>query len=387
GAKTTSHFYQFAADGFDHYYALSVDGRVVTVNDYYAPTLNAWRTFGLAMKNHVLTAYIEGRVELTYNESDQNTDLTLIHLSAAWQTTNSYDYVTANQLLPTTPDFLIYPTPYTQTLSYGATATFTISLYSVNNFNNTITLVVEGSNSTNTPSTYFTPPSITLSKNGTSTSTLAVPTTSLVSTQVFLTINGTSGSLSHQVTVSLTVIAPPTGQDFAITASPNNITIVIPNSGPAPTANYTITVTSLNGFNGPVRLQAGFKWHPGLTLSLNPTTVHLSPNGSATANLTVSAPGISANTSVNVAGFSIVGSHYVTVRIAYDPATFRIVGSPSARFVKTGLSASVALTIYSNSFYGSISLNAQTSPIYPGGPSVSITPGNIYLTGSGSITA
>src|SRR5712691_7644146 len=387
GAKTTSHFYQFEADGFYNTYELYVDGHIVSTNDYYTPTLNAWRTFGLAMKNHTLTAYIQGKVELTWLESDSDTDLTMIHLAGTWQTTDSYDYVTANQLLPTTPDFLVYPSPLSQTLSYGATATFTIAFYSINNFNNTILLSVEGSNTTSTPATYFTPPSITLSKNGTSTSALTVPTTSLVTSQVSLTVTAASGSLSHQVTVSLSVTSFPPGQDFAITASPNNLTVVLPNIGPAPTANYTITVTSLNGFNGTVKLQASFNWNPGFSLSLNSTTIHLSPNRHATAILTVSDPGISANTSVNIAGFSIIGSHYVTVRVEFDPATFRIVGSPSARFVKTGTSASVALTIYSNSFYGRIDLNLQVSPIYLGGPSVSITPGSVYLTGNGSVTA
>ena len=151
GAKTTSHFYQFEADGFYNHYELYVDGRIVSINDYYTPTLNAWRTFGLAMKNHTLTAYIQGKVELTWLESDSDTDLTMIHLAGTWQTTDSYDYVTANQLLPTTPDFLVYPSPLSQTLSYGATATFTIAFYSINNFNNTILLSVEGSNTTSTP--------------------------------------------------------------------------------------------------------------------------------------------------------------------------------------------------------------------------------------------
>jgi hypothetical protein len=387
GVKTASHFYVFHADGLNSEYYLNRDGAFVNSTSGYTPTQYAWRTFGLEMKNHTLSMFIDGKVVLSYVEPDQNTDLTMIDMISGWDATNSFDYVTATQLLPTGPDFLLYANPASQTLSYGATATVTITLYSINNFNRTVALAVEGANTTSSPVGFFTPPSISLSKNGTSTSTLTVPTTSLVTPQVSLIVTAAGGSLSHQVTVSLSVTGFPPGQDFAITASPNNRTVVLPNIGLSATANYTITVTSLNGFNGTVMLQAGFKGNPGFSLSLTPTTVHLSPNGHGTVILIVADPGISANTSVNITGISIVGSHYVTVRVEFDPATFRIVGSPSARFVKTGLTASVALTVYSNSFYGSISLNTQITPIYPGGPLVSITPGSVYLTGSGSVSA
>jgi hypothetical protein len=387
GVKTASHFYVFHADGFDYDYHLNRDGFFVNSTSGYAPTQNAWRTFGLAMKNHTLSMFIDGKVVLSYVEPDQNTDLTMVDMLSGWEATNRFDYVTATQLLPTGPDFLLYANPASQTLSYGTTATVIITLYSINNFNKTVALAVVGSNTTSSPVGFFTPPSISLSKNGTSTSTLTVPTTSLVNPQVSLIVTASSGFLSHQVTVSLSVTGFPPGQDIAITASPNNRTVVLPNLGLSATANYTITVTSLNGFNGTVMLQAGFNGNPGFSLSLTPTTVHLSPNGTATAILIVGDPGISANTSVNITGISIVGSHYVTVRVEFDPATFRIVGSPSARFVKTGLTASVALTVYSNSFFGSIILNTQISPIYLGGPLVSITPGSVYLTGSGSVAA
>ena len=75
----------------------------------------------------------------------------------------------------------------------------------------------------------------------TTTSALLVSTTASVGTGTFpLTITGTSGTLSHQTTVSLTVNPAPS--DFTIAASPSPLNVNRSSSG-----RYMVTVGNVSG--------------------------------------------------------------------------------------------------------------------------------------------
>ena len=92
-----------------------------------------------------------------------------------------------------------------------------------------------------------------------------------------LTITGTSGSLSHQTTVTLVVTA---AADFSLTAAPSTQSVAVGGS-----TTYTATVTAQNGFTG----STGFAVSglpTGATASFNPTTV--TGTGSSTMTVTTS---------------------------------------------------------------------------------------------------
>ncbi len=98
------------------------------------------------------------------------------------------------------PDFTISATPPSQTITRGSRATYTASLTAVNGFSGTVSLSLTGCPSNTTCS--FNPSSLRPPGN----SALTVSTTSRTQDGTYtLTITGTSGSLRHATTVSLTV--------------------------------------------------------------------------------------------------------------------------------------------------------------------------------------
>ncbi len=97
-----------------------------------------------------------------------------------------------------TGDFAISASPAARSIPAGKTTTYTVTVTPSGGFSDTVGLAVDGLPSGASPS--FTPPSIDTS--GTSTLTIATPKTKGT---YYLTITGTSGSLTHDTTVKLTL--------------------------------------------------------------------------------------------------------------------------------------------------------------------------------------
>src|SRR5205807_16234 len=128
------------------------------------------------------------------------------------------------------------------------------------------------------------------SVTGSGSSTLSCTFTSTGAKHVSVT--GTSGSLSHSVTVTFNV------QDFTITASPTSVTV---NAGAAGTS--AITVTGLSGFAGIVAVTTN-----STSCTISPTSV--TGSGSATLSCTFA---VVSTVHVGVTGTSGSLSHSATV--------------------------------------------------------------------------
>ena len=129
--------------------------------------------------------------------------------------------------------------------------------------------------------------------------------------------------LNHVVTIPITVLPLPT-YDFTITATPANLTFPAGDS----LRNSTITVSSINGFNGTI----AFQWIGGLGSILNPLNFTLHPGGVEAAQLifyppTTSCVGIY-SVPVIASGGSIQHSVVVMVRLT-DPTVSTIYFWPS----------------------------------------------------------
>src|SRR2546427_682708 len=99
------------------------------------------------------------------------------------------------------PDFSISSSPSSLSFQAGSSGTSTISLASLNSFAGTVSLTSSVSPSGLTAS--ITPGSVALSSGGSGSSTLTASSTTAGSYTI--TVNGTSGSLSHSTTVVVTV--------------------------------------------------------------------------------------------------------------------------------------------------------------------------------------
>src|SRR5579859_3347458 len=116
--------------------------------------------------------------------------------------TSTFDNVT---LSTPAPDFSIAASPSSQTVTAGGSTSYTASLSPINGFTGTVSLSVSGL--PNGVTGTFNPTSV----SGSGSSTLSVSTSTAASTGTFtLTITGTSGTLTHSTTASLT-INPTTG--------------------------------------------------------------------------------------------------------------------------------------------------------------------------------
>jgi hypothetical protein len=164
-------------------------------------------------------------------------------------------------------DFTLSVGPGIVSVTPGNTATYTVSAASLNGFSGNVSLGVSGLPGNATAS--FNPTSIA---PGGPPSTLTVTTTS--STPLgnpTLTITGTSGTLTHSVTVILSV------SNFTLSVSPGSASV-----SPGGKTTYTVSETAPNGFTGTVNLSVS-GLPAGATASLNPTSI----TGSGTSMLTV----------------------------------------------------------------------------------------------------
>ena len=174
----------------------------------------------------------------------------------------------------TVQDFSLSATPSSQSVSPGGSTSYTATVTPTAGFGGTVTFGVSGLPAGATAS--FNPASVTASGS----TTLSVTTSGTTAPGSYpLTISGTSGSLSHTVTVTLVV-----NGDFSISATPTSLTLPRGGSG-----NYTVTIAAGAGFTGTVTLSAS-----GLPKFANAKFTPISVVNSGTSVLTV-------NTNRNVA--------------------------------------------------------------------------------------
>src|SRR3989442_14602967 len=186
-------------------------------------------------------------------------------------------------------------------------------------------------------------------------------------------VTGTSGSISHSVDVTFTVVSSTPAPDFTMTANPSSLNIPAGTTGKS-----TITLTSLNGFSGTVNLYTSpspLCPSPACsTWSIDPTSVNLVPNGSATATLSIY--GGTQGGYGNVTGYGNSGnlSHSGIVSFKITPSPdFTITLSPSSQTVRKGSSTTFTIRVTgTNGFNNTVDLTATIAPITRHGPAISL---------------
>ncbi len=177
--------------------------------------------------------------------------------------------------VPLAPDFQLSPSPASLSVNVGTSVTSTINLSSLVGFNGPVTLSCSVSGSLGSCSLSSTsvsaPGSVTLTVTGST----AGPAGSV-------TVQGTSGLMTHTAAIALTVNPAP---DFGIAANPTSLSLTAGTSGNVGTS--TITVSALNGFSATVALTCSVSSTlPGTTCAVSPSSV----TSSGTATVTVTAP-------------------------------------------------------------------------------------------------
>ncbi|TMI69462.1 hypothetical protein E6H16_00140, partial [Candidatus Bathyarchaeota archaeon] len=208
------------------------------------------------------------------------------------------------QLTVTVVDFSITPNPASLGFSSGSNGNSTLTFKSLGGYSGTVTVT-----------TIVTPPtglstscgsSVTLTSGSSFNSTCLFGSSTPGTYTV--TVKGTSGSLSHSVTISVGV------RDFTITANPSSLNLSLGTNG-----SSTITVTSLGGFSGTITLTTTTS-SSSLSASANPSSLALTSGGTSSSTITISASSAgNYNVTVTSASGSLSHSIILSVKAAAKP--------------------------------------------------------------------
>lgn len=264
------------------------------------------------------------------------------------------------------PNFALSASPASLTVTQGSSGNSTITVTPSGGFTGSVNLSASGLPSGVT-ATFGTNPA-------TSTSVLSLAASSTATTGTFaVTITGTSGTLTHTTTISLTV-KPVASPNFSLSTSPSSVTVVQGNSG-----NTAISVTPSGGFTGSVSLSAsGLPSGVTATFGTNPTT------STSVLTFTASAAAATGTATVTITGTSGSLSHSTTVTLTVNSAArpdFTISDSPTSITVTRGTTGHSTVTIGAvNGFTGTVSLSVSG---LPSGASATFSP-NPITNGSGN---
>jgi uncharacterized membrane protein len=271
---------------------------------------------------------------------------------------------TVNLVVSAIPNFaLSAASPTSETVVAGGNVSYTVSSAAQNGFGAAVALSLSGLPARS--SATFSPSSI----SGASPSTIVVTTSPETPAGTYtLTVNGTSGNLSHSTTVTLVV----TG--FSISATPASQTVTAGGN-----ASYTVSTAAKNGFSGSVALSAS-----GLpscaSASVSPTSI--SGAGSSTLSVTTTSSIAPGSYTLTITGTSGSFSHKTSVTLV--ATGFSISASPASQTVTAGGSASYTVsTAAQNGFGGSVALSASG---LPSGASASFSPTSISGAGSSTLS-
>src|SRR5205809_7016360 len=269
-----------------------------------------------------------------------------------------------------TPDFTMSANPNMLTIVQGSAGKSLIILTSINGFQGNVSLTSPVSClAIGCPTYSVSPMRVFLSSGQNATAGFTIqtyPQTPLGTYNVAVT--GTSSSLSHNAPVTFTVVSssPP---DFTISANPTNQTV------PAgSTAKSQIILSSINGFSGTISLTTS---PPPLCVScpgwsINPSSVTLSPGGTAVSTLTfytyAGSPGSTWVVSVTGTSGSLSHSASVTFTIVPSGSTsdFAMTANPNSLAIPAGSSGTSTIVVASlNGFNGTVNLYTSPSPLCP----------------------
>jgi pseudomonalisin len=292
---------------------------------------------------------------------------------AGYDMTTGWGSVDANALVTSwaassIPDFGVVASPASQTVNQGSTTTYAVTVTAIAGYSNVVSLSVSGLPAGATPT--FTPASVT----GSGTSSLAISTASTTPAGSYaLTITGTDGVLTH--TASVTLVVNPV--DFSLSATPAQQSIPI-----GGTANYTATVSAINGYAGTVSFSVS-GLPAGATPAFSPASV--TGSGSSSLSITTTVGTTPAGTyALTITGSDGVLTHSASVTLVVNAADFSLTATPITQTVLNGATASYTATVAAlNGYAGTVSFSVSG---LPAGATPTFTPASVIGSGSSSLS-
>ena len=287
-------------------------------------------------------------------------------------------------------------------VAQGASSSLNLFLTSVNGFASPVTLTFSAP--AGVTASFNGPSSVETSADGTSSPTLTIFVSGTVAPGTYpFTVTASSGAISH--TATLQVIVSPSSPlissgvtpDFVSQPAPVTITLT-----PDATKFSTVTLSSINGFSGPVSLSASWvgTTPTGVSVSL-PSLVTVPTGGAATSTLTLTAGNSPATGTytllVTATGGTVSHSTEISITIAATPSVlapvaaavpdFTIAPSSVAVSVIQGLSGSTDVVVSSvGGFSSPVTFSASWVGNAPTGISITL-PQTVTPPASGLATS
>lgn len=256
------------------------------------------------------------------------------------------------------PTFTLSASPSTTQIGpIGQTFNYTITAASENNFSGAVTL-----SAVSAPAgllTSFGTPTVNLVAGGNGTSTFTVTTDGLNPGNYSVTITGTSGTKTVTSPLSITLLTAP---NFTLSAAANNPPAdIIAGDG----VSYTISAAANDTLTGVVTLSLSGQ-PTGVTPRFTPTSLSLTPNSTATGQLSITTTTATTPGAYSLVISGLVGSIRQETTVALNisaPPNFEVQMSPATQAVVAGSPA----TFYGgsiqslNSFTGLVDLTAAVT--------------------------
>jgi hypothetical protein len=248
-----------------------------------------------------------------------------------------------NRFIAQRGDFSMAASPASATVTQGGPTTYSITISPSGGFTGQVALSVGGLPSGASGS--FAPNPASTS------STLSVTTSASTPAGTYtLTITGTSGTLTHNATVTFVVNAPT---DFTLAASPSSQAVQ-----PGGSTSFSITIADTGGFTGQVTLGvSGLPSGAGGSFAPNPAST------SSTLSVTTSASTPIGGYTLTITGSSGGLTHTTSVTLVVGNPDFSLSASPQSQTVQPGGSTSYSVAINpTGGFTGQVTLSVSGLP-------------------------
>jgi len=275
-----------------------------------------------------------------------------------------------------TADFSLTSTPETVALTAGgAGKQISVNAVPANGFTGEVAVTIGGlpAGVTANPATLTLTPGTAQSVTLTAASTAVAGNATLTLTGTS-GVSGTSGSLSHSVTVAATVSATAPAADFSLTLSPASLTI----SAGATGTKTNVLATAINSFSGTVAVSiSGLP--AGVTAS--PATLTLTPGKAQSVTLTAVSTAAAGNVTLTFIATSGSLTHSAnlaaTISAAPPAPDFSLTLSPASLTISAGATGTPTnvLATAINSFSGTVAVSISGLPA-----GVTASPATLTLT-------
>jgi hypothetical protein len=260
---------------------------------------------------------------------------------------------------PPPPDFSVAATPSELSLQAGGAARqIQLTLNGINGFTSPVTVALNGVPAGITAI----PSSLSLNPGASEQIMFNAANTAKVGAST-ITVTGTSGTLTHSVTIALTVTA---AADFTLSASPGEITFQAGSS-----TQFSVSASPLNGWNTPASVAI-----EGLPqgVSASPSAFSLVPGAPQTIALTAAASAAVGTSNLTVTANAGSVTHTAAISVLIQPA-LAIDLYPATFDLAPGLSQTLAISATDGALSKTIAVTVQGLP-----PGISVSPSSLSLS-------